>query len=102
MVCGSGRDVLEIRCRHVPGNKWKHTSGRTVGDPAKEWNWEPPEYTPEVLLLQLTCSVRVPPKKLLVAYLSAGYGHYTVPIKQIEFKSFNFHIILPFTPNSYK
>ena len=37
---------------YLGGNKWKHnTSGRTVGAPAKEWNWEPPEYTPEVLLL---------------------------------------------------
>jgi len=41
-------------------------------------------------------------KNLIVAYLSAGYGHYTVPIKWIEFTSFNFNIILPFMPNSYK
>lgn len=68
--------------------------------PCKKWNWEPPEYTLEVLLLELTCSVRVPFQKLLVAHLSAGYGHYPVPIKRIEFTTVNFNIILPFTPNS--
>jgi hypothetical protein len=88
---------------YLGGDKWKHnTSGKTVGGPAKEWNWEPPEYTPEVLLLQLTYSVRVPLMKLIVAYLFTGYGHYTVPIKRIEFTSFNFNIILSFMPTSYK
>jgi hypothetical protein len=46
-------------------------------------------------------SVRVP-HKLIVAYLSAGYGYCAVPIKRIEFTSFNFNIILPFRPNSHK
>lgn len=88
---------------YLGGNNWKHnTYGRTDGAPSKEWNWEPPEYTPEVLLLQPTCSFRVPLKKLTVAYLSAGYGHYIVPIKRIEFTSFNFNIILPFMSSSYK
>jgi hypothetical protein len=65
MVCGSGRDALEIRCPHggVGDKRKNNTSGKTVGAPAKEWNCEPPEYTPEVLLLQLTCSVTVPLKK---------------------------------------
>jgi len=74
-----------------------NTSVRRVGALAKAWNWQPPEYTPEVLPPQLTCSVRVP-HKLIVACLSAGYGHYAVPIKRIEFTSFNFNIILPFKP----